>query len=84
MCTNCVFGGVNDNTHLANPLVKYHIIRSRTKKYNYLVLPMPCPLQTRSWALNIIFQQAAERERVSASRTPLIAVVVAITTHRLP
>ncbi len=38
---------------------------------------MTRPVQTRSRALSVIIQQAAEKERVTASQTPLIAIIVA-------
>ncbi len=44
---------------------------------------MPLPVPTRSRALNLIFQQAAEKGRVSASQTPLLAIVVASFLDRI-
>ncbi|MBA7482231.1 IS1634 family transposase ISTth3 [subsurface metagenome] len=44
---------------------------------------MPRPAPTRSRALSAIFQQAADQERISASQTPLIAIVVASFLDRI-
>lgn len=44
---------------------------------------MPRKVPTQSRVLNMIFQQAAEKERVSDSQTPLIAIVVASFLDRL-
>lgn len=44
---------------------------------------MPRKVPTQSRALNMIFQQAAEKERVSALQTPLIAIVVSSFLDRL-
>lgn len=44
---------------------------------------MPRPVPTRSRALNTIIQQAGKNKRITASQTPLIAIVVASYLDRL-
>jgi|CZCB01.1.fsa_nt_gi hypothetical protein len=58
-----------------------HITKAQLPFHQITLMPRPAP--TRSRALNTIFQQASEKKRITASQTPLIAIVVASYLDRL-